>query len=220
LIEAEAGLYKLQYNDNSFYSFPTLICNLSLIAFKPTLDKNSLENILIPLPVLNMASITPGAAEPNVFEDLSGNPISHTTNPYDSLIESCQNDPVSHLHLISPPHLPNPPQKQIQARYETHRTARNSQQKAKLLSPSFSGFSIDPVLHKLVRKAQYPDFEDERNCLVFWARPPQPLKALISTIQQRLLDVAPSKLYALSRPNEIADLPSQTSGSCPPTIST
>jgi len=166
-----------------------------------------------------MASLTPSAAEANVFEDLSGNPISHTTNPYDSLIESCQNDPVGHPPHLSP-RLPNHPQKQIQARYETHRTARNSQQKAKLLFPSFSGFSIDPVLYKLVNKAQYPDFEDERNCLVFWARPPQHLKALISTIQQRLLDVAPSKLHTLSSPKPSADLSSQTSGSCPPTTST
>lgn len=47
-----------------------------------------------------MASITPGAAEANVFEDLSGNPISQSTNPYDALIIDCQNDPVSHLPLI------------------------------------------------------------------------------------------------------------------------
>lgn len=49
-----------------------------------------------------MASTTPGAAEANVFEDLSGNPISQSPNPYDSLIQSCQNDPVSHLPPLPP----------------------------------------------------------------------------------------------------------------------
>ena len=129
----------------------------------------------------------------NIFEDLSGNPTSHSSNPYDSLIEGCQNEPVSPIHSTRLQMFSHLHQKQIQLRYQTHRTTRNSQQKAKFFSPDFSGFNIDPVLHKLVHKSQYPGFEDPRNCLVFWARPPQHLRNLIEKIQEQLLEIMPSE---------------------------
>lgn len=105
----------------------------------------------------------------NTFADLSGTAASTTGNPYDSLLEACGDDPF-----------------QIQCRYATHRETRNEQQKAKLLSPDFSGFIIDPVLEKLLSPTSYPGYVDPRNCLVFWARPPLAVRELILNIQNRL----------------------------------
>lgn len=110
----------------------------------------------------------------NVFEDLSGTPSSNSSNPYDLLIQACKDDAT-----------------QIQSRYQTHRSARNTKQKAELLSADFPGFSIDPVLHKLVHEPQDPNSIDTRHCLVFWARPPEHLRLLISTIQEQLRDATP-----------------------------
>jgi len=80
----------------------------------------------------------------------------------------------------------------IQARYSTHRTARNAQQKAKLLSPNFSGLILDPVLQRLEDPTIEPGFTDPRHCLVFWARPPAHIRSLVVNIQQELLKLAPS----------------------------
>ncbi|PNS20565.1 ATP-dependent RNA helicase ded1 [Sphaceloma murrayae] len=110
------------------------------------------------------------------FEDLSGTATSKSGNPYDGLIEACSNK------------VPN-----IQARYETHRDAREAQQKAKLLSPEFDAVTIDETLLKLETQ---PGFIDPRHCLVFWARPPQPVRELISEVQRRLQSVAP-KLWLM-----------------------
>ena len=44
-----------------------------------------------------MASSNSYTGGGNVFEDLSGNPGFHSDNPYDSLIEACQNESVSQL---------------------------------------------------------------------------------------------------------------------------
>ncbi|WPH00150.1 Hypothetical protein R9X50_00297300 [Acrodontium crateriforme] len=109
------------------------------------------------------------------FEDLSGYKDPTTANPYDSLIEACNNDPA-----------------QIQARYDTHRINRNAQQKAKLLASDFAGVTIDEILAKLEDPARNPGFEDWRNCLVFWARPPKVVRELIAEIQRKLIDVAPN----------------------------
>ena len=94
---------------------------------------------------------------------------------YNSMLEACSQDPL-----------------QIQQRYQIHREARNEQQKAKLLSPDFSGFSIDPVLEKLLNKKANPGYFDPRNCLVFWGRPPARIRNLVNNLQQHLLSVAPS----------------------------
>ena len=81
---------------------------------------------------------------------------------------------------------------EVQAVYETHRMARNAQQRDKLLDPAFPGVTIDPVLHKIVNPAQYPGYTDPRNCLVFWARPSTVVKKLIEELQKQLCELAPS----------------------------
>lgn len=109
----------------------------------------------------------------SMFTDLSGPTTATFDNPYNAMLEGCNQDP-----------------RQIQQRYKTHREARNEQQKAKLLSPTFTGFLIDPILDKLRHDSSYVD---PRNCLVFWAPPPLRIRSLVNEIQQRLLRVAPSK---------------------------
>jgi len=89
-------------------------------------------------------------------------------------------------------------QAQIQLRYDTHRKTRNEQQRAKLLAPDFSGFVIDPILYQLVNPQLFPAFADPRHCLVFWARPPQSVRALIHQVQQKLRAEVPSQTTYLS----------------------
>lgn len=122
-----------------------------------------------------MPPILPGSADAgNKFEDLSGIDTSLHRNPYDALIQACENDP-----------------KLIEDRYATHRTTRNSQQKAKLLSPEFSGLTIDTILKRLEEPALEPGFSDPRHCLVFWARPAPHVRDIASEIQKKLLKMAP-----------------------------
>lgn len=83
----------------------------------------------------------------------------------------------------------------MQARYSTHRCARNSQQKEKLLSPGFSGLILDPILQRLENPSIEPGFTDPRHCLVFWARPPSHIRSLVDRVQQQLLTLAPSKYH-------------------------
>ncbi|KAI4243274.1 MAG: hypothetical protein L6R42_010806 [Xanthoria sp. 1 TBL-2021] len=109
----------------------------------------------------------------NVFEDLSGIGSTTSDNPYDSLIDACSNHP-----------------NEIQARYTRHRETRNGAQKKKFTSER-SSVIIDPILYKLVHPEKYPDFTDNRHCLVFWARPPSDVRSLIADIQKQLMTVAP-----------------------------
>ncbi|KAH8685876.1 RNA ligase/cyclic nucleotide phosphodiesterase [Tricladium varicosporioides] len=111
----------------------------------------------------------------NKFEDLSGVNIAAYENPYDALIEACRNDPT-----------------EIQTRYATHRATRNDQQRAKLLSTDFNGLILDPILQRLTDPTIQPGYQDPRNCLVFWARPPTHIRALVNKIQQELLTLAPN----------------------------
>lgn len=111
----------------------------------------------------------------NKFEDLSGVNVSDFSNPYDALIQACHDDPV-----------------EIQARYDTHRSSRNTQQKAKLLSADFSGLLLDPILQRLEDDQLEPGFVDPRYCLVFWARPTQKIRNLTAAIQQKLLQISPN----------------------------
>ncbi|KAK6434962.1 hypothetical protein LTR95_008851 [Oleoguttula sp. CCFEE 5521] len=105
------------------------------------------------------------------FEDFSGTAaLSNSDNPYDGLIETCNDDPSK-----------------IQAVYEKHRTNRNAQQKAKLLAPNFPGVVIDEMLANLETGG-----EDWRHCLVFWARPPARIRELIAEVQRQLLLAAPN----------------------------
>jgi len=119
----------------------------------------------------------------NKFEDLSGVDISAYANPYDALLEACNDDAA-----------------QLQTRYATHRNTRNGQQKEKLLSPEFSGLIIDPILERLMNPSIEPGFVDPRNCLVFWARPPSHIRSLVDQVQQKLLTLAP-KLWLMPVPN-------------------
>lgn len=82
---------------------------------------------------------------------------------------------------------------QIQARYVTHREARNAQYRAKLLEPTFTHLAIDPILLKLLYPEQDPTYADPRHNLVFWARPPKAVCALVDVIQKKLLESAPSQ---------------------------
>lgn len=116
-------------------------------------------------------------ADGNVLTDLSGSSGATHDKPYDSVLEACNQDPH-----------------QIQRRYQIHRENRNDQQKTKLLSPDFAGFTIDPVLEKLINKMANPGYVDPRNCLVFWGRPPARIRNLVDELQQRLLKTAPRML--------------------------
>ena len=51
---------------------------------------------------------------------------------------------------------------------------------------------MDEILAKLEDSTNDPDYEDWRNCLVFWARPPERIRDLIAEVQKRLLVAAPS----------------------------
>ncbi|KAL1982356.1 hypothetical protein VTN96DRAFT_1387 [Rasamsonia emersonii] len=112
-----------------------------------------------------------------VFEDLSGTatPVSEGENPYQALIAASNNDPV-----------------QLQARYATHRTTRNAQQKAKILDPSFPGWTLDETLAKLDGPNRDPTFLDDRFCSTFWGRPPLHIRNLVDMIQRELRQVAPT----------------------------
>ncbi|KAF2267411.1 hypothetical protein CC78DRAFT_490277 [Lojkania enalia] len=111
----------------------------------------------------------------NTFEDLSGIPTTAFENPYDALIAACNNDMY-----------------EIQTKYNTHRTTRNSQQKAKMLDENFPGVSIDPILLRLSNPTIEPGYVDPRHCLVFWARPTQKVKDLIHHVQQELCTITPN----------------------------
>ncbi|KAL8912882.1 MAG: hypothetical protein Q9171_002176 [Xanthocarpia ochracea] len=109
----------------------------------------------------------------NVFEDLSGTGSTASDNPFDSLIEACRGAP-----------------NEIQARYSKHRETRNRTQREKYISEG-SGVTIDPILYKLEHPENYPGFADTRHCLVFWARPPSAVRALIADIQRQLITITP-----------------------------
>ncbi|EGP86511.1 uncharacterized protein MYCGRDRAFT_43901 [Zymoseptoria tritici IPO323] len=96
-------------------------------------------------------------------------------NPYSDLITSCSNDPT-----------------QIQSRYLTHRSTRNTQQRSLLLSPSFQGVKVDDILYKLSHPDLFPGYEDPRHCLVVWARPTEGVRRLVGECQRRLKEVVPN----------------------------
>jgi hypothetical protein len=83
----------------------------------------------------------------------------------------------------------------MQARYATHRVTRNAQQKAKILAPDFEGLLIDPILQKLEDPTINPRYEDPRNSLVFWARPPGHIRSLVGRLQEELRKLAPSECF-------------------------
>ncbi|RMZ85273.1 hypothetical protein DV738_g175, partial [Chaetothyriales sp. CBS 135597] len=109
------------------------------------------------------------------IEDLSGVSTPVTSNPYDGLIQATDNDP-----------------KKMQERYQLHRVTRNLRQKADILADNFSGWVLDEHLTRLDGPQRDTNYRDPRNCLVFWARPPQKVKNLVQIIQQKLKDAAPN----------------------------
>ncbi|KAM7221356.1 RNA ligase/cyclic nucleotide phosphodiesterase [Rhypophila decipiens] len=84
----------------------------------------------------------------------------------------------------------------IQAIYATHRTKRNAQQRERFLASDYSGLAIDPVLLRLENPGIEPGFKDTRNCLVFWARPPDHVVKLACHLQH-LLKTAASDLWLM-----------------------
>lgn len=79
--------------------------------------------------------------------------------------------------------------------YSVHRTKRNAQQKEKFLTSDFKGLSIDQTILRLERPYVEPGFKDERNCLVFWARPPDHIVRLAAKLQDLLKKAAPGEAY-------------------------
>ncbi|KJZ79549.1 hypothetical protein HIM_01018 [Hirsutella minnesotensis 3608] len=109
------------------------------------------------------------------MEDLSGVALTPGENPYAVLIDACNDN-----------------HKEIQRLYSDHRTRRNAQQREKFLAPDFGGLVIDQHLLRLERPSVEPGFRDERNCLVFWARPPTHVLRLASRLQDMLKQAAPN----------------------------
>lgn len=129
--------------------------------------------------------------------------IAPNQNPFQQLISECDNDPVG---CIPPPQIKHfttwrqlnyqSTQTRLQTRYEVHRSARNAQYKATILSPDFPGWTLDEVLSKLhaqetgKNEGEEP-FIDHRNNLAFYARPPKHIRDLVGEIQRELRSVAP-----------------------------
>ncbi|KAK3937393.1 RNA ligase/cyclic nucleotide phosphodiesterase [Diplogelasinospora grovesii] len=111
----------------------------------------------------------------NKLEDLSGIVYQPGENPYEALINACNGRP-----------------EEIQSLYSTHRTTRNAQQRSRFLSPDFQECIIDPFLLRLENRSIEPGFQDPRNCLVFWARPPEHVIQLAVHLQNLLKEAAPS----------------------------
>ncbi|KAJ6578228.1 RNA ligase/cyclic nucleotide phosphodiesterase, partial [Mycena capillaripes] len=123
-----------------------------------------------------MSSQAPSVAvQPDHFRDLSDINIAAFDNPYDALISAPNDDPV-----------------RIQERYSTHRDTRNAQQKAKFLAADFAGVMPDPILQRLEDPSIEPGYVDPRHSLVFWARPPPKIKALVAEVQSRLQAIVPN----------------------------
>ncbi|KAK7739139.1 hypothetical protein SLS53_005775 [Cytospora paraplurivora] len=133
----------------------------------------------------------------NKLEDLSGVQIQPGENPYKALIKACHDDAT-----------------QIQSLYSTHRVTRNSQQRDKFLSPDFKEVLVDQFLLRLENPDIDPSFMDPRNCLVFWARPPEHVLKLASHLQSLLKQAAPKVTHSRT-PDEIASLVEQIRPSIP-----
>ncbi|GME41275.1 RNA ligase/cyclic nucleotide phosphodiesterase [Neofusicoccum parvum] len=76
--------------------------------------------------------------------------------------------------------------------YDALIAASKDDPKEKLLAPDFAGVMVDPILLRLEDPSVEPGYVDPRNCLVFWARPPEKVKTLVRECQERLRDVVPN----------------------------
>ncbi|KAF4464420.1 ureidoglycolate hydrolase [Fusarium albosuccineum] len=110
----------------------------------------------------------------NKLEDLSGVVLKPGENPYTALIRTCNDNAAD-----------------IQTLYSVHRTKRNAQQADKFLSSDFKELIIDQYLLRLEDQTVEPGFRDKRNCLVFWARPPDHVVRLAAKLQELLKEAAP-----------------------------
>ncbi|KIH86714.1 hypothetical protein SPBR_08552 [Sporothrix brasiliensis 5110] len=126
-----------------------------------------------------MAALVPTDAR-NQLQDLSGIVIQPGENPYVALINACDNDPAK-----------------IQKLYETHRTLRNQQQRAKFLDPAFTEVLVDPFLIRIENPSIDPSFADPRHGLVFWARPPEHVLQLTAHVQSLLQKAGPRGLWLM-----------------------
>ncbi|KAM0415742.1 hypothetical protein ACHAPT_013290 [Fusarium lateritium] len=111
----------------------------------------------------------------NKLEDLSGIQLQPGENPYTALIRTCNDNPA-----------------EIQTLYSVHRTKRNAQQAEKFLITNFKELIIDQYLLRLEDQTVEPGFRDPRNCLVFWARPPDHVIRLAAKLQELLKQAAPN----------------------------
>lgn len=98
-------------------------------------------------------------------------------NPYEALIKLGHDQPAG-----------------IQSIYSIHRSKRNAQQREKFLASDYKELTIDPFLFRLENPKVEPGFRDPRNCLVFWARPPEHVIQLVSHLQMLLKQAAPGKI--------------------------
>lgn len=162
----------------------------------------------------NMSPALESTDAKNRLEDLSGVKLQPGENPYKALIEACHDDAVR-LYTWHKTTCNSGPrfgglqrskcsadlrsiQAEIQSLYSTHRVTRNSQQRDKFLSSEFEEVIVDPILLRLERPDIEPGFTDPRNCLVFWARPPEHILKLASHLQSLLKKAAPSTSASFS----------------------
>ncbi|KXJ90897.1 RNA ligase/cyclic nucleotide phosphodiesterase [Microdochium bolleyi] len=129
-----------------------------------------------------MGSILESTDARNKLEDLSGVVVKPGENPYNALIDACNDDPG-----------------QIQALYSAHRVKRNAQQKDKFLAADYKELVIDQHLRRLEDQSVEPGYVDPRNCMVFWGRPPWHILELAEEVQRRLKAAAPG-LWTMPTP--------------------
>ncbi|KAI1380680.1 RNA ligase/cyclic nucleotide phosphodiesterase [Hypoxylon crocopeplum] len=122
-----------------------------------------------------MGSVLESTDIKNKLEDLSGVVMKLGENPYNALIEACNDEPAK-----------------IQALYAAHRVRRNAQQRDKFLASDYSELIIDPYLLRLENPQIEPGFKDTRYCMTFWGRPPIHVLELTEAIQKKLKAIAPN----------------------------
>lgn len=141
------------------------------------------EGLVLPSIAGEMKPDIENAQMENDTEQLSDLKPKSDDNPYEDLIKLGGGQPAG-----------------IQSIYSRHRTTRNAQQREKFLAPDYKGLAIDQVLLRLENPEIEPGFRDSRNCLVFWARPPEHVIQLASYLQRWLKKAAPG-MYTPSCPH-------------------
>ena len=137
------------------------------------------------------------------MESLTTEPASQPVaiNPFKEHITACRDDPVPlnfpNIHARAANHSK---QTLIQNHYEKHRSNRNEQFKEQIFNSQPSQWKFDEVLENVLKAEQgLIQYEDIRNNLSFWARPPKNIRELVYDIQQEIAPVAgPCKLRSSS----------------------